>query len=162
VPNWVSTTDNHPLSPVITLGMRHPKMNERKTLVCTTGQSLGSQPLELGLGFQNQKNEERLSACLLQASCTAPDSQNPHPSLQTERPSLSPTPTYTTTITNRRLGTSPPSHKKLTKHQQHSTKNNSLNNLIHTARHLRCERCLLITESPKTPGHYRYLIWVIT
>ena len=20
-----------------------------------------------------------------------------------------------------------------------------------------CERCLLITESPKTPGHYRYL-----
>jgi len=22
-----------------------------------------------------------------------------------------------------------------------------------------CERCLLITESPKTPGHYRYLIW---
>ena len=23
-----------------------------------------------------------------------------------------------------------------------------------------CERCLLITESPKTPGHYRYLIWV--
>ena len=21
----------------------------------------------------------------------------------------------------------------------------------------RCERCLLITESPKTPGHYRYL-----
>ena len=25
----------------------------------------------------------------------------------------------------------------------------------------RCERCLLITESPKTPGHYRYLIWVL-
>ena len=24
-----------------------------------------------------------------------------------------------------------------------------------------CERCLLITESPKTPGHYRYLIWVL-
>ena len=24
-----------------------------------------------------------------------------------------------------------------------------------------CERCLLITESPKTPGHYRYLIWVV-
>jgi len=23
------------------------------------------------------------------------------------------------------------------------------------------ERCLLITESPKTPGHYRYLIWVL-
>ena len=23
-----------------------------------------------------------------------------------------------------------------------------------------CERCLLITESPKTPGHFRYLIWV--
>ena len=21
--------------------------------------------------------------------------------------------------------------------------------------------CLLITESPKTPGHYRYLIWVL-
>ena len=26
---------------------------------------------------------------------------------------------------------------------------------------MRCERCLLITESPKTPGHYRYLIWVL-
>ena len=25
----------------------------------------------------------------------------------------------------------------------------------------RCERCLLITESHKTPGHYRYLIWVL-
>ena len=25
----------------------------------------------------------------------------------------------------------------------------------------RCERCLLITESPKTPGHFRYLIWVL-
>ena len=25
----------------------------------------------------------------------------------------------------------------------------------------RCERCLLITESPKTPSHYRYLIWVL-
>jgi len=25
----------------------------------------------------------------------------------------------------------------------------------------RCERCLLITESPKTPGHYRCLIWVL-
>jgi len=24
-----------------------------------------------------------------------------------------------------------------------------------------CERCLLITESPKTPGHYRYLIGVL-
>ena len=24
-----------------------------------------------------------------------------------------------------------------------------------------CERCLLITESPKTPGHYRYLVWVL-
>ena len=24
-----------------------------------------------------------------------------------------------------------------------------------------CERCLLITESPKTPSHYRYLIWVL-
>ena len=24
-----------------------------------------------------------------------------------------------------------------------------------------CERCLLITEIPKTPGHYRYLIWVL-
>jgi len=24
-----------------------------------------------------------------------------------------------------------------------------------------CERCLVITESPKTPGHYRYLIWVL-
>ena len=24
-----------------------------------------------------------------------------------------------------------------------------------------CERCLLITESSKTPGHYRYLIWVL-
>ena len=24
-----------------------------------------------------------------------------------------------------------------------------------------CERCLLITESPNTPGHYRYLIWVL-
>jgi len=24
-----------------------------------------------------------------------------------------------------------------------------------------CERCLLITESPKTPGHFRYLIWVL-
>jgi len=24
-----------------------------------------------------------------------------------------------------------------------------------------CERFLLITESPKTPGHYRYLIWVL-
>ena len=24
-----------------------------------------------------------------------------------------------------------------------------------------CERCLLITESHKTPGHYRYLIWVL-
>ena len=24
-----------------------------------------------------------------------------------------------------------------------------------------CERCLLITENPKTPGHYRYLIWVL-
>jgi len=24
-----------------------------------------------------------------------------------------------------------------------------------------CERCLLITETPKTPGHYRYLIWVL-
>jgi len=24
-----------------------------------------------------------------------------------------------------------------------------------------CERRLLITESPKTPGHYRYLIWVL-
>jgi len=24
-----------------------------------------------------------------------------------------------------------------------------------------CERCLLITESPKTLGHYRYLIWVL-
>ena len=24
-----------------------------------------------------------------------------------------------------------------------------------------CVRCLLITESPKTPGHYRYLIWVL-
>jgi len=24
-----------------------------------------------------------------------------------------------------------------------------------------CERCLLITESPKTPGHYRYLSWVL-
>ena len=24
-----------------------------------------------------------------------------------------------------------------------------------------CERCILITESPKTPGHYRYLIWVL-
>jgi len=24
-----------------------------------------------------------------------------------------------------------------------------------------CERCLLITESPKTPGHYRYLMWVL-
>ena len=24
-----------------------------------------------------------------------------------------------------------------------------------------CERCLLITASPKTPGHYRYLIWVL-
>ena len=23
------------------------------------------------------------------------------------------------------------------------------------------ERCLLITESPRTPGHYRYLIWVL-
>ena len=23
------------------------------------------------------------------------------------------------------------------------------------------ERCLLITKSPKTPGHYRYLIWVL-
>ena len=27
--------------------------------------------------------------------------------------------------------------------------------------HIWCERCLLITESPKTPGHYRYLIWVL-
>jgi len=26
---------------------------------------------------------------------------------------------------------------------------------------LLCERCLLITESPKTPGHYRYIIWVL-
>ena len=25
---------------------------------------------------------------------------------------------------------------------------------------VKCERCLLITESPKTPGHFRYLIWV--
>ena len=25
----------------------------------------------------------------------------------------------------------------------------------------RCERCLLITESPKTPGHYRYLMRVL-
>ena len=25
----------------------------------------------------------------------------------------------------------------------------------------RCVRCLLITESPKTPGHFRYLIWVL-
>jgi len=24
-----------------------------------------------------------------------------------------------------------------------------------------CERCLFITESPKTPGHYRYLMWVL-
>ena len=24
-----------------------------------------------------------------------------------------------------------------------------------------CVRCLLITESPKTPGHFRYLIWVL-
>jgi len=24
-----------------------------------------------------------------------------------------------------------------------------------------CERCLLIREGPKTPGHYRYLIWVL-
>jgi len=24
-----------------------------------------------------------------------------------------------------------------------------------------CERCLLITESPRTPSHYRYLIWVL-
>jgi len=24
-----------------------------------------------------------------------------------------------------------------------------------------CVRCLLITESPKTPSHYRYLIWVL-
>ena len=24
-----------------------------------------------------------------------------------------------------------------------------------------CERCLLIIESPRTPGHYRYLIWVL-
>jgi len=24
-----------------------------------------------------------------------------------------------------------------------------------------CVRCLLITESPKTPGHYRYQIWVL-
>jgi len=24
-----------------------------------------------------------------------------------------------------------------------------------------CERCLLITESLKNPGHYRYLIWVL-
>ena len=24
-----------------------------------------------------------------------------------------------------------------------------------------CERCLLITESPRTPGHYSYLIWVL-
>ena len=24
-----------------------------------------------------------------------------------------------------------------------------------------CVRCLLITESPKTPGHYRYRIWVL-
>jgi len=31
----------------------------------------------------------------------------------------------------------------------------------HSAGILRCERCLLITESPKTPGHYRYLIWVL-
>ena len=26
----------------------------------------------------------------------------------------------------------------------------------------RCVRCLLITESPKTPGHFRYLIWVLS
>jgi len=25
-----------------------------------------------------------------------------------------------------------------------------------------CERCLLMTESPKTPGHYRYLLWVLS
>ena len=24
-----------------------------------------------------------------------------------------------------------------------------------------CERCLLIIEGPETPGHYRYLIWVL-
>ena len=24
-----------------------------------------------------------------------------------------------------------------------------------------CERCLLITESPRTPSHYRYRIWVL-
>ena len=41
-----------------------------------------------------------------------------------------------------------------------------LNNLrsSHLRSHLYarwCERCLLITESPKTPGHYRYLIWVL-
>jgi len=28
-------------------------------------------------------------------------------------------------------------------------------------RNIWCERCLLITESPKPPGHYRYLIWVL-
>ena len=31
--------------------------------------------------------------------------------------------------------------------------------VLHRARW--CERCLLITESPKTPGHFRYLIWVL-
>ena len=24
-----------------------------------------------------------------------------------------------------------------------------------------CEKSLLLTESPKNPGHYRYLIWVL-
>jgi len=32
---------------------------------------------------------------------------------------------------------------------------------MQTGKKLGCERCLLTTESPKTPGHYRYLIWVL-
>jgi len=39
--------------------------------------------------------------------------------------------------------------------------NKSNINQCHSIAGLWCERCLLITESPKTPGHYRYLIWVL-
>ena len=37
----------------------------------------------------------------------------------------------------------------------------SLSAICHTLSYSCCERCLLITESPKTPGHYRCLIWVL-
>ena len=44
-------------------------------------------------------------------------------------------------------------HEKVLKYQKQYKKSWLTNDA--------CERCLLITESPKTPGRYRYLIWVL-